>query len=157
MALVQPIGPAFADAFGYIKADQRVQLNGDGKSGRITAKTDLLAPNLVTKGNPDSSWKQLTRLDADATVTILGTVQGSRDSVYKVSLPAQAEAFVNLAYLRPASADEISAHESRIGKPSTAKPAASTEKKPEDSKKDVVKEAGRQWGTGTCSGRQDIN
>jgi hypothetical protein len=122
-AQVRPVGPAFAEAYGYVKADQRVQVNGDGKSGRVTAKTDLLAPNLVTKGNPDSSWKQLARLNPDETVTILGSVQGSRDSMLKVTLPASAEAYVNMAFLRPASADEVSSHEARIGKAATDKPA----------------------------------
>lgn len=125
-AQVKLTGPAFADAYGYVKADQRVQMSTDGKSGTVVAKTDLLAPNLVTKGNPDSSWKPLARLNANDALVVLGTVPGSRDTVYKVKLPAEAEGYINQAFLRPASADELSAYEAKLGKPVSDKPLAPT-------------------------------
>ncbi len=120
-AQVRPTGPAFGEAFGYVKVDDRVELAADGKKGRIIAKTDLLAPHKSNKASVDSSWKPLARLEPGEEITIYGKVDDNAGSAYKVALPQKAEAYVSLAVLRPASTEEVGAYESRIAKSSSEK------------------------------------
>jgi len=106
-ARIAAVGPAFKDRFGYIKADRRVRLSDDGKSAEITTRTDVLAPNLAARNSPDTSWKAIARLEPGTRVTVLGTVEGQREIVHSIPLPADAEGWINMSFIRKATADEI--------------------------------------------------
>lgn len=102
-ARVEPQGSPFAGAYGLIPADRRVTLSADGSSATVNARTELRAPNVDAGGAPDKSWKQIGTVEAGTTLAVSGTVAGERESVYKVALPANAEAWVNMQFLRKAS------------------------------------------------------
>ncbi len=120
-ARVEPQGSPFAGAYGLVPADRRVTLSADGTSATVSARTELRAPNVDAGGAPDKSWKQIGTVEAGTTLAVSGTVAGERESVYKVALPANAEAWVNMQFLRKASdAEAASANVA----PATAAPAA---------------------------------
>lgn len=110
-ARVRCTGPAFASVFGYVPADKRVELASDGSSLRVTAKTEIKAPNIGSKESPDSSWKPIAKLSPGDTLRVVGVVEGDREKVYKVALTEAAEGYVNLNYLRRASPAEVSAYQ----------------------------------------------
>ena len=106
-ARVQTEGPAFAQIYGVVPADSRVTVSEDGKTLSVNAKSELRAPNIST---PDASlaasWKQIARLEPGATLSVVDRVDSERDSVYRVRLPAVAEGWVNMNFLRKASQAE---------------------------------------------------
>jgi len=102
-ARVEPQGSPFAGAYGLVPADRRVTLSADGTSATVSVRTELRAPNVDAGGAPDKSWKQIGTVEAGTTLAVSGTVAGERESVYKVALPANAEAWVNMQFLRKAS------------------------------------------------------
>lgn len=108
-ARVQTEGPAFAQIYGVVPADSRVTLSEDGKTLSVNAKSELRAPNIST---PDASlaasWKQIARLEPGATLSVVDRVDSERDAVYRVRLPAVAEGWVNMNFLRKASQAEMS-------------------------------------------------
>jgi SH3-like domain-containing protein len=107
-ARVQTEGPAFAQIYGVVPADSRVTVSEDGKTLSVNAKSELRAPNIST---PDTSlaasWKQIARLEPGATLSVVDRVDGERDSVFRVRLPAVAEGWVNMNFLRKASQAEV--------------------------------------------------
>ena len=105
-AKIQTSGSAFASLWAYVPADRRVTLSADKATAQVTARTEVRAPNTDAGGSPDKSWKQIGRVEAGTTLTVLGTVEGEKDSVYKVSLPASAEGWVNKSFLRAATESE---------------------------------------------------
>lgn len=107
-ARVRTVGTAFGSLYAYVPADRRVTLATDG-SAQVTARTDLRAPNLDAGGSPDKSWKQIGFVEAGTALTVLGTVPGEKESVYKVALPATGECWVNMSFLRRANAQESAA------------------------------------------------
>lgn len=111
-ARVRCTGPAFESIHGYVPADRRVELSADGATLKVTAKSEVKAANIGSKGSPDASWKPIAKLAAGDVLTVLGTQEGEREKVYTVALPASAEGFVNLNYLRRASAAEVEAAKS---------------------------------------------
>ncbi|MBL9140280.1 MAG: SH3 domain-containing protein, partial [Phycisphaerae bacterium] len=120
-ARVRTIGPAFSSLYAYVPADRRVTLGANG-SAQVTARTDLRAPNIDAGGSPDKSWKQIGQLEAGTTLAVLDTVQGEKDTVYKVALPNTGEGWVNMSFLRRATAQEAAAHAASL-LPATAVPA----------------------------------
>ena len=105
-ARVAPEGAAFGEVFAYVPADRRVTLSADGNVATVSARTELRAPNLESGGSPDKSWKQIGSVEQGATLAVLGSVKGERETVYKVRVPGSAEAWVNMTFLRPASEAE---------------------------------------------------
>ncbi len=105
-ARVQTEGNAFADVTAFVPADRRVTLAADGATATVNSRTELRAPNTDAGGSPDKSWKQIGNADAGSTLTVLGTANGEKESVYKVKVPATAEAWVNLQFLRRANESE---------------------------------------------------
>ena len=107
-ARVQTEGPAFAQIYGVVPADSRVTVSEDGTTLSVNAKSELRAPNIST---PDASlaasWKQIARLEPGATLSVVDRVDSERDAVYRVRLPAAAEGWVNMNFLRKASQAEI--------------------------------------------------
>ena len=108
-ARVAPDGAAFGEVFAYVPADRRVSLSADGNVATVAARTELRAPNLESGASPDKSWKQIGSVEQGATLAVLGSVKGERETVYKVRVPASAEAWVNMTFLRPATEAEASA------------------------------------------------
>ncbi len=102
-ARVQTQGNAFGDVCVFVPADRRVTLSADRTTATISARTELRAPNVEAGSSPDKSWKQIGFADAGTTLTVLGTADGEKDSVYKVKVPATAEAWINMQFLRRAS------------------------------------------------------
>ena len=107
-ARVQTEGAAFAQIYGIVPADSRVTVSEDGSTLSVNAKSELRAPNIST---PDASlaasWKQIARLEPGATLSVVDRIDSERDSVYRVRLPAVAEGWVNMNFLRKASQAEI--------------------------------------------------
>ncbi len=108
-ARVRCAGPAFAGIQGYVPADRRVELSADGSTLTVTAKSEVKAANIGSKGSPDASWKPIAKLAAGDTLAVLGTMEGEREKVFLVALPASAEGFINMNYLRRASSAEVEA------------------------------------------------
>jgi hypothetical protein len=130
-ARVATLGPAFKDFFGYIKYPKvetaRFSLTEDGKSGVTTGMTDLFAPNLDAKYDPRSSWKPVATLPAKRTLIVLETVAYESDFVHRVKLPAQAEGWIALSHLRPATPAQIATWEAALAKAKPEKPAKEKE------------------------------
>lgn len=135
-ARVPAVGPAFKDAFGYVKADRKLKVSADGKTAEVLTRCDVLAPNLPGRFNPDSSWRSIGKLEPGQTTAILDTIEGQRDTVYKVPLPANAEGWVNLTFLRKSSSAELATLDPKLvgaaveAAPAVATPAATNESKP---------------------------
>lgn len=102
-ARVQTQGNAFGDVCAFVPADRRVTLSADRTTATVGARTELRAPNVEAGSSPDKSWKQIGFADAGTTLTVLGTADGEKESVYKVKVPASAEAWINMQFLRRAS------------------------------------------------------
>ena len=102
-ARVQTQGNAFGDVCAFVPADRRVTLSADRTTATVGARTELRAPNVEAGSSPDKSWKQIGFADAGTTLTVLGTADGEKESVYKVKVPATAEAWINMQFLRRAS------------------------------------------------------
>jgi hypothetical protein len=125
-ARVVTLGPAFEEFFGYIKYPRtetaRFRLSQDGKSGTTTGLTDLFAPNLDARYDPRSSWKPAATLPADRTLSVLETAAYVDDVVHKVKLPAEAEGWIALSHLRPATPAQTATWEAALAKAKTAQP-----------------------------------
>lgn len=122
-ARVRCTGPAFDSIFGFVPADRRVELSSDGTTLKVTAKSEVKAPNVGSKESPDASWKPIAKLAAGDVLAVVGTMEGEREKVFKVVLPDSAEGFVNLNYLRRASAAEVDAARERRSAAATSTPA----------------------------------
>lgn len=105
-ARVQTAGLAFAQMTGFVPADERVQLSADGASITATATTELRAPNIGAESTPESSWKQIGRVDAGATLTVVTRVDTERGSIWTVRLPEIGEGWINSNFLRRATPAE---------------------------------------------------
>ena len=125
-ARVSAEGNAFSGIAVFVPADRRVTLSADGATATVSSRTELRAPNLDAGGSPDKSWKQVGNADAGTTLTVLETVKGEKESVYKVKAPATAEAWVNMQFLRKATDAEAA---SATAAPATA--AATATGRPE--------------------------
>ena len=109
-ARVRCTGPAFNEIHGFVPADRRVELSSDGTTLKVTARTEIKAPNINSKDSPDASWKPIGKLAPGETLKVLGTIEGEREKVYRVALNDSAEGFINLNYLRRASPAEAEAY-----------------------------------------------
>ncbi|MCA9284323.1 MAG: SH3 domain-containing protein [Phycisphaerales bacterium] len=108
-AKVLMVGPTFKGAIGYVRADRKVTLAADGRTAEVTARTDVFAPNISARSSPDSSWKSVARVDPGRTLAVLETIEGQRDTVYKVPMPSTGEGWINLTFLRRATDAELAA------------------------------------------------
>ncbi|HMN96903.1 MAG TPA: hypothetical protein PKC43_10430 [Phycisphaerales bacterium] len=106
-ARVAVVGPTFTDAFGFVRDDRRLRVAADGRTAQVVSRADILAPNLSARFSPDSSWATIGRLEPGTTVAISETVRGQRETMHKIGLPASAEGWVNLTFLRRANAEEL--------------------------------------------------
>ena len=122
-ARIAPEGAAFGEVFAYVPADRRISLSADGNTANVTARTELRAPNMEAAGSPDKSWKQIGSVDQGSTLMVLGSVKGERETVYKVRVPASAEAWVNMTFLRTATEAEAAAAVATANAAASAAPA----------------------------------
>jgi hypothetical protein len=125
-------GPAFAEAFGYIKHargdNSRFRLAADGKSGTTLGRVDILAPNLDAGNQPKDSWKTLIRLEADQTIRVIETSDLGQEIVYKVSLPPAATGWISTQFVPRASAEDTELFKQILaGKVEPPKPAAANQ------------------------------
>ncbi len=125
-ARVQTAGLAFAQLTGFVPADQRVQLSADGATITATATTELRAPNIGSESTPESSWKQIGRIDAGATLTVVTRVDTERGSIWTVRLPDFGEGWINSNFLRRATAAEAASFD-KIAEADSAAPAPTGE------------------------------
>lgn len=130
-ARIKTVGPWFADFFGYIKHAStdtgRFRLSVDGKTGWTLVQTDVVAPNLNTRFDAKDSWKPIVRLRPQHQVSVIETFSTATETVHKVSLPKAAIGWIDIAYLRRASLEEVAAWETATAPPAKpAKPAGPT-------------------------------
>jgi hypothetical protein len=124
-ARVLAMGPAFERMSGYVRylaldAAARLEVAADGRRGLARGPLSILAPNLNSQGNPSDSWKSLATLPTGATLTIRRTTRLDGEIVQEVALPPQAVGWVNVAHLRPATAEEMRRWDSTVTEPAPA-------------------------------------
>ncbi|MEI6877954.1 MAG: hypothetical protein WCL33_02835, partial [Planctomycetota bacterium] len=113
-ARVQTAGRAFADMNGFIPVDDRAQLSVDGATITANATTELRAPNISADSTPDSSWKQIGRIEAGATLAVIARIDAERGSVWSVRLPEMGEGWINSNFLRRSTAAEAVAFDKAV-------------------------------------------
>lgn len=113
-ARVQTAGRAFADMNGFIPVDDRAQLSIDGATITANATTELRAPNISADSTPDSSWKQIGRIEAGATLAVIARIDAERGSVWSVRLPEMGEGWINSNFLRRSTAAEAVAFDKAV-------------------------------------------
>jgi hypothetical protein len=91
---VTTFGPAFEGWFGYVQATPEVKLSDDGKTIRLSGRSQLLAPNADAAWNPVNSWKAACTLASGDELAVLDTVKSDRDTFYKVSLIDRATGWI---------------------------------------------------------------
>jgi len=115
-ARIQAVGSVFDDAYGYVKypasEEGRFTLSDDGRIGQTLGATPILAPNLNTN-DLAHSWRQLCILPRGSDLSVIETWTAEKDglhavphTVHRVVLPTNAEGWVNMADLRPATTSE---------------------------------------------------
>lgn len=132
-------GPAFNEAFGYIKHAKkdaaRVRLAADGRSAVTLGRVDIIAPNMDANNLPKDSWKVLIRLEADKPLAVLETIDSGTDVLYKVALPAEATGWVSGQFVARATAEESEMFQNMLAGKTTTPPAVvppATPNKPAD-------------------------
>ena len=109
-ARVRTSTPAFADAYGYVRADA---IKADGTAGVVTRRTSMRAPNLSQKGRVSASFEALDpALSAGTQLKLIEQIPGARANdpgTWKVAMPASQLAWINAKLLRPATATEVAA------------------------------------------------
>jgi len=123
-ARVQTAGRAFADITGFVPLDNRIQLSADGATITANTVTELRAPNISAQSTPDSSWKQIGRIDAGATLNVIARIDSERGSVWSVQLPEVGEGWINSNFLRRATADQAAAFDQEVVVESAAQAVA---------------------------------
>ena len=107
---VQTSTPVFEKAFGYVNANA---LTVKDKTGTVTQRTTLRAPNLLQKGKVSASWEGLDpALQPETELKLIELLPGTTSGepgVWKVHLPGKQKAWINSDFLRPATAQEIAA------------------------------------------------
>jgi hypothetical protein len=126
---VTAVGPAFRDAYGYIKHpkndNSKLRLSPDNKTATTLGRVDILAPNLDLAAQPKDSWKTLVRLPADQAVSVIEMKEMGDDVIYKVSLPASASGWISAQFVPRASAEDAEMFKQILaGKIESPKPTA---------------------------------
>ena len=63
---------------------------------------------------PDSSWKQIGRIEAGATLAVIARIDAERGSVWSVRLPEMGEGWINSNFLRRSTAAEAVAFDKAV-------------------------------------------
>jgi hypothetical protein len=90
-----------------------VRVAADGRQGVALGRVQVFAPNLERDGDPDASWKWITRVEAERPLVVLGAIAGENGGYYKIALPATGEGWVSLNFLRKATNAEVAAWTAR--------------------------------------------
>ena len=118
------VGPAFTEFFGFIRTPSSgtasFRVNLDGITGSTNAPTDVFAPNLDAAMDPASSWKPTTTLPANRTLRVIETTTVDGEVIHKVLLPPDAQGWIDLDHLRPATPTEAAAWEAAVAQSSYA-------------------------------------
>ncbi len=129
-ARVATVGPAFKAFFGFIRTPASgttsFRLSLDGIGGSTNAPTDLFAPNLDAAMDPESSWMTTTTLAANRTLRVIETTTANGEIIHKVLLPPDAQGWIKLNHLRPATVAEATAWETAVTQPSNSPQQART-------------------------------
>ncbi len=125
-ATVRTNGPAFRNVYGYVLANDKVVLSPDGQTLTVNAETDVRAPNIGADGNPDSSFKAIGKASIGSMLKVVATMNGEREKVYKIAVPANCVGYVNLNFVRRSSAGEAAKMAQSVSNDSAAAKGAGT-------------------------------
>ncbi len=118
-ARVATEGPAFEEFFGYVRypKTETGQLHVDeaGTSAVTIATVDVFAPNLDAQGDPGSSWKPVIGLPPQRVLRVIETsFTTDGQCVHRVALPPDAQGWIDVAKLRPATPVEIATWQAAV-------------------------------------------
>lgn len=103
-------GGSLDDLHGFIPADTAA-VSEDGRFVVVSVRTPLKAANLAARQDPSRSWKEVARVAPGDRLRLVETVGRDGTAFHKVVLPESAAAWINLAFLSPATPEEIRAAE----------------------------------------------
>jgi hypothetical protein len=106
-AKVRPTGEAFDSLHAFVVADHATVV--EGETVRVDVRTPLKAANFAAREDPARSWKEVARLEPGATLEFVETIESDGRGFHKVRMPETAEAWINLSFLKPATAEEVAA------------------------------------------------
>lgn len=106
-AKVRPTGEAFGSLHAFVSAEHATVV--DPESVRIDVRTPLKAANFAAREDPTRSWKEIGRLEPGARLEFVETIEADGRGFHKVRMPDDADAWINLSFLKPATSDEIAA------------------------------------------------
>ncbi|MEE2681990.1 MAG: hypothetical protein VX641_06415 [Planctomycetota bacterium] len=109
-ARVRTSTPAFAGAYGFVRADA---IDAEGATGVVSRRTSMRAPNLNQNGRVSASFEALDPpLSTGMKLKLIEQIPGARANDpgnWKVAMPATQLAWINAKLLRPATATEVAA------------------------------------------------
>ncbi|MGA1516611.1 MAG: hypothetical protein ACO396_02450, partial [Phycisphaerales bacterium] len=119
-AKVRPTGEAFDSLHAFVVADHATVV--EGETVRVDVRTPLKAANFAAREDPARSWKEVARLEPGATLEFVETIESDGRGFHKVRMPETAEAWINLSFLKPATAEEVAALVAETSKASGGTP-----------------------------------
>lgn len=119
-AKVRPTGEAFDSLHAFVVADHATVV--EGETVRVDVRTPLKAANFAAREDPARSWKEVARLEPGATLEFVETIESDGRGFHKVRMPETAEAWINLSFLKPATAEEVAALVAETSKASDGTP-----------------------------------
>ena len=122
-AMVRTSGPSFKNIYGYVLANDKVVLSADGQTLTVNAETEVRAPNIGADGNPDASFKAIGKVNSGEMLKVVATINGEREKVYKISIPASCKGYINGNYIRRSSAGEATKMTEATASAPVVKPA----------------------------------
>ncbi len=102
-ACVRTSGGAFAGMHAFVSGGT---LSSDGTTLTIVSETPLHAPNATAQGAARSSFQSIAALPEGTTLAVIETLEVDGLPVYKVRMPSVASGWVNVNYIRKATAVE---------------------------------------------------
>ena len=127
-AKVRPTGEAFDSLHAFVVADHATVV--EGETVRVDVRTPLKAANFAAREDPARSWKEVARLEPGATLEFVETIESDGRGFHKVRMPETAEAWINLSFLKPATAEEVAVLVAETSKASAAEAASSASDTP---------------------------
>jgi hypothetical protein len=124
-AKVRPTGEAFETLHAFVTSEHATVV--DGETLRIDVRTPLKAANFAAREDPLRSWKEVGRLEPGESLEFVETIQSDGRGFHKVRMPETAEAWINLSFLKPATAEEIAAMAAASSAPRIAETSSQTQ------------------------------
>jgi len=97
---------SLGDLHGFLPAETAA-VSEDGRFVVVSVRTPLKAANLAARQDPARSWKEIARVAPGDRLRLVETVGSDGEAFHKVVLPPTAAAWINLAFLSPATPEEI--------------------------------------------------